>query len=330
MFSFNALKSKICFSLKISQSKIYEECNTFVIMRFQNSCIYRIFTASYFCQNFKIIILKYILSFQIKVPQKCFPSYALENNFSLLEPDNTQNQACLHEGRFYQEEAQWTSTSDPCTMCYCQGGNAKCDTTTCPELNCEDSTTTKVKIPGECCPVCTSSKTAQESNKSVLKGCTFGGKFYTAGSKFYPFLMPNGFDFCTECYCDPNLLDIKCTRVGDEKKCCNTKCNKQIPFDSENGTYVNDNGEIDVQQQYSHTTQKPIRTNLNNNHNTSKKIAEQILKEGGCKNVYNPLYPYKNGSKYHPYIASLGEYKCVTCKCEVSTTKQIKHIFLSN
>lgn len=50
----------------------------------------------------------------------------------------------------------------------------------------------------------------------------------------------------------------------------------------------------------------------------STKSAELVLMEGGCKNQNNPTKPYHNGSEYHPFIDSLGEYKCVTCKCKVS------------
>lgn len=195
-------------------------------------------------------------------------------------------------------------------MCFCQNGNAKCDTTPCPELKCTEGI--KVKVQGECCPICTSSKISQESNISVPKGCTFGGKFYMAGSKFHPFLVPNGFDLCTECYCDPVLLEVKCTRVGNEKTCCTNCGNRQAEIDSENGTYVNDNSHVEI----------PL--------NKGKKIVQQkkpVEKlPGDCVNLADPLYPHRNGSKYHPYIASLGEYKCVTCRCEVILNILIKLI----
>lgn len=189
-------------------------------------------------------------------------------------------------------------------MCFCQNGDAKCDTTPCPELKCAEGT--KVKVPGECCPICAIYKTSQESNISVPKGCTFGGKFYIAGSKFHPFLVPNGFDLCTECYCDPILLEVKCTRIGNEKTCC-TKCSttQQAQIDSENGTYVSDNSHV---EQPLNGIQKKVTPH--------KKPVEKAA--GDCANLADPLYPHKNGSKYHPHIASLGEYKCVTCRCEVN------------
>lgn len=191
-------------------------------------------------------------------------------------------------------------------MCYCQNGNAKCDTTTCPKLNCTEGTLRRSA--GECCPVCSTSRAGQESNLSIPRGCTFGGNFYSAGSKFHPFLMPNGFDLCTECDCDPIKLEVKCTRVGDEKTCC-SKCSDRHTADSENGTYVRDNESPSYVVVPPRVTPKP---------KPSKQTAEHILNNGGCINVYDTSDPHKNGAKFHPYIDSLGEYKCVTCKCEVS------------
>lgn len=182
-------------------------------------------------------------------------------------------------------------------MCFCQDGSTKCDTMTCPDVDCPHER--KVKLPGECCSVCCNSSTCPESNTSIPKGCTFGAKFYSAGSKFHPFLIPSGFDLCTECMCDPLLLEVKCSRKENGQF-----CNRDALKVSENYTYVND----PVQYSGNEITFKPP---------VPTKSPEQILEAGGCKNPFNPNSPYKNGTEYHPIIASLGEYKCVACICRV-------------
>lgn len=248
--------------------------------------------------------------FQIQVPQTCLPYHVSDNDVPFsYDVELPQTGACLHEGKFYQEEAQWTSTVDPCTMCFCQNGNYKCDTMVCPDIVCPYGR--KIKLSGECCLVCSNSSSIEESNPSIPRGCTFGGRFYSAGSRFHPFLIPDGFDMCTECTCDPLSLEMRCTRQENDKLC--GKEAKTIKI-SENYTYVND--------------LVPDNDNTNNDIITVRptpvsKSPESILAAGGCKNLYNPSSPYENGSEYHPFIASLGEYKCVTCTCKVSVFKRM-------
>lgn len=239
-----------------------------------------------------------LLLFQLKVPGNCLPHYSDNDVPTLsLDADVGQSGACFHEGRFYQESDQWT-TKDPCTMCYCQNGNVKCDTTTCPDLQC----TNKAKNPSECCPVCSNSSSTQDN-----RGCMFGEKFHSAGSRFHPFLIPTGFDLCTECFCDPLLLEVKCTRQSNERLCCkNCVAESKAMADSENGTYFNDPGQPNDFMWIKPKVVVPY------------KQPSQVLAEGGCKNPANPSKPYENGQKFHPWLASLGEYKCVTCKCKVS------------
>lgn len=223
-----------------------------------------------------------------------------------LDKDNVlpQGSSCLYEGTFYKNGAQWTSTQDPCTMCFCEDGNSKCDTMTCPDIDCPHEH--RVTLPGECCPVCcnSSSSSCQESNTSIPKGCTFGARFYSAGSKFNPFLIPNGFDLCTECVCDPLLLEVKCSRKENGRL-----CNKNAIRISENYSYVND----PMESQENEIVHEVVPT----------KSPKQVISEGGCKNLFNPSIPYENGAVYHPIIASLGEYKCVTCTCRVSTFSKV-------
>ncbi|XP_018326831.1 dorsal-ventral patterning protein Sog [Agrilus planipennis] len=241
---------------------------------------------------------------QIKLPSSCAP-YFPENDIptQVLDPSYIGHiEACFHEGKFYQEGDQWT-TSDPCTMCFCQNGNPKCDTMSCPKVPCSGNQRTKE--PGECCPVCLNSSYLS-SELSGTKKCSFGGKFYSPGSYFHPFLIPSGFDLCTDCYCDPGTFEVKCTRQNNDKLCCKNCPVTKAFVDSENETYVNDPSSPNVIYSFL----KPV---------TSTRSPQEILAAGGCKNFENPSQPYENGQKFHPWIASLGEYKCVTCKCKVST-----------
>lgn len=237
---------------------------------------------------------------QIEVPPSCRPPYT-DNNVPTLLYDNGDDPPsgdCFHEGKFYQEEAQWTSTSDPCTMCFCQNGKEKCDTMICPEPGCPEHM--RVKEEGECCPTCPTmlNITKNELQKSnLLNKCLFNGKSYSRGSKFYPFLIPNGFDLCTECFCDPIYLEIKCVRLTNEKNCCRN-CQK---------------GEFNMEN-YPADELPARRPTIAHKKEVSKSV-DQILSEGGCRNLMNPQSPYENGSEYHPFLDSLGEYKCVNCKC---------------
>lgn len=228
------------------------------------------------------------------MPENCLP-IKTDNDVPNLKTIVTFNKTCLYEGHFYQDRSQWTSTVNPCKMCYCQNGDTTCDVAVCPELNCPNYMPIQKKIPSECCPVCAFAS-HQEPPAIKASGCMFGGKFYTPGAKFHPFLIQTGFDFCTECTCEPTTLEVKCNRQLNEELCV-----LKTMKDSDNGTLVKDGGHNAVEL---YKKKKPVRS------------AEQIVLEGGCNNPYNPLKPYENGQKYHPYIDSLGEYKCVTCKCK--------------
>ncbi|KAL3268875.1 hypothetical protein HHI36_007964 [Cryptolaemus montrouzieri] len=252
----------------------------------------------------KAILLSATVS-QLHVPVGCRPPYT-DNNVPTLLFDNGDDQQsgdCFHEGKFYQEEAQWTSTNDPCTMCFCQNGKEKCDTMICPEPDCPSYL--RVRIPGECCPACPSKSMLTESQirKNLPHRCLFNGKAHSKGSKFHPFLIPTGFDSCTECVCDPDDLEIKCIRNKNEKSCCKN-CNKR---------------EFNVNESYPADEMPPKHPNLLRKNEKPTKSADQILSDGGCRNLNNPYRPHENGSEYHPYIDSLGFYKCVTCRCNKGT-----------
>ncbi|KAJ8945492.1 hypothetical protein NQ318_002537 [Aromia moschata] len=246
-------------------------------------------------RNTRVILLTATVT-KVKVPPSCRPPFTDNNVPTLFDHQEAiATGECFYEDKFYKEETSWVSSRDPCKMCFCQNGVSRCDVMTCPAINCPSG---NVTLKGDCCPVC-----AQETNVSrepSMQICIFNGKSYSPGSKFHPFLIPTGFDLCTECSCDPKYLEIKCTRLNDNEKSCCKNCNKSA---------VNvDNPMNDDQLQMPVNLTPPKEE-------TATKSTELILMEGGCKNLNNPKKPYQNGSEYHPFIDSLGEYKCVTCKC---------------
>ncbi|KAJ3642845.1 hypothetical protein Zmor_025596 [Zophobas morio] len=209
---------------------------------------------------------------------------------------------CLYEGKFYQEETQWISGANPCTMCFCQNGVHNCFTMKCPPVNCT-SPQNLMEVPGECCPICVNSTTQMETNRNVPQKCIFNGQPYSPSSKFRPFLIPTGFDNCTECTCDPIYLEIKCKRITNEKDCCRN-CGR-VDY-SVNGTFPADDGSTTGVEGTRTISPRP----------PPGPSPTEVLLKGGCKNLYDPKKPYPNGKEYHPLIGSLGEYKCVTCKCQ--------------
>ncbi|CAH0554512.1 unnamed protein product [Brassicogethes aeneus] len=224
---------------------------------------------------------------QIYVPPQCRPLYT-DNNVPLSPYGEqtimaSQPGTCFYEGKFYDEEKQWTSLKNSCVTCFCQNGLAKCDTMTCPDLKCPSGE--KIKVEGECCPVC--SEYVENTNK-----CSLNGISYSAGAKFNPFLIPNGFDRCTECTCDPATLNIKCQRLS-EKSCSNAN--------QEEAEQQNDDLPAKRQEKFERRDMEE---------------AKKILENGGCRNVNRPDKPYTNNSEFHPFIDTLGYYKCVTCKCQ--------------
>lgn len=234
---------------------------------------------------------KVILSTRVdhlKIPNNCLQTDIDDNTLPHQQPSIIYAESkCLHERRFYNEDAQWTSSSDPCTMCYCQNGQVKCDTFQCPKLTCEPGYV-EVERKDECCAVCQLASSAGVS--SVPQVCIFGGKTYSVGATFHPFLIPNGFDRCFKCTCDAKSLLVNCTRNSEKLACC----------------YKNNcPATIDRPQMYE-VPRPPTEPERN----------MQILHEGGCPNRIPSKPPHKNGSSYHPILDRLGEYKCVVCKCK--------------
>ncbi|KAL1491379.1 hypothetical protein ABEB36_011986 [Hypothenemus hampei] len=248
------------------------------------------------------IVLLIATATKVPIPPQCRP-YTLQDNSILNLYDSPQiisTGECYFEEKFYKHEEIWVSSKNPCQMCYCQNGNTKCDFMTCPEINCLDGK--KVTIEGECCPVCVNNSIPTRDTSG--RKCSLSGKYYLPGTRFHPFMIPMGFDLCTECYCDPSDYEIRCSRLNDKKCCknCNEKFDQNDPLSDD----------IVPAQQLEFSVK-------NHGSEYSKKkenIAAKVLEQGGCKNPINPKKPFPNGSEYHPFIDNLGEYKCVSCKCQ--------------
>lgn len=98
--------------------------------------------------------------FKARAPFSCLPHYADNDVASVvaynLQPPRSdiETGACFHETRFYEEGTQWTSNSDPCSMCHCYRGLAQCDTVPCPTISCGLEKQLKQPPTGHCCPIC--------------------------------------------------------------------------------------------------------------------------------------------------------------------------------
>ncbi|CAH1121737.1 unnamed protein product [Ceutorhynchus assimilis] len=243
---------------------------------------------------------------KVSIPPPCRP-YSSENSVSLDDhPQIVSTGECFFEEKFYKTEEIWVSGKNPCQMCFCQSGATKCDIMTCPEINCTAGK--KVAVDGECCPVCVNNSIpTREANGQK---CTLSGQYYLPGTKFYPFLIPFGFDLCTECYCNPEAYQISCTRLKENEKQCCRSCSNKKAFD------INDPLSDDF---VSTASEYSVKNHGSEYGKKKENIAAKILEDGGCKNPSNAKKPFANGSEYHPFIDSLGEYKCVTCKCQNGT-----------
>ncbi|XP_050304293.1 dorsal-ventral patterning protein Sog isoform X2 [Anthonomus grandis grandis] len=254
----------------------------------------------------KVVLLMATVT-KVSIPPPCRP-YTTSPDNSIPDlydhPQVVSTGECFFEEKFYKNEEIWVSSKNACQMCFCQNGAAKCDFMTCPEVNCTDGK--MITVEGECCSVCVNNSIPPRDQK-----CSWNGKSYLPSVKFHPFLIPTGFDLCTECYCDPSDLQIKCSRLDDnEKLCCNkNNCNNKFNInDPLSDDFISpDIPDYSVKHQGSEYSKK------------KENFAAKILEEGGCKNPSNPKKPFANGTEYHPYIDSLGEYKCVTCKCQNGT-----------
>lgn len=143
------------------------------------------------------------------------------------------------------------------------------------------------------------------------RGCNLGEHFYPVGYSWHPYLPPNGFDTCAICSCDVMSLKVSCRKTTCPPLTCSEdvayrpskkSCCKKCPdVDTKNTPRVHQIGEGVMKDQASQTD-----ATQNN---------QEILANGGCKMASSI---YLNGHEWHPTIGSLGEQKCIKCRCKVS------------
>ncbi|XP_066589838.1 dorsal-ventral patterning protein Sog [Prorops nasuta] len=256
--------------------------------------------------------------FKARAPLSCLPHYADNDVASVvaynLQPPQSELEtgACFHGTRFYEDGTQWTSSSDPCSMCHCHRGLAKCDPVPCPNLPCAPAKRIKPG-PKQCCPICAVGINST-STSNVTRGCTLAGQFHLAGSSWHPYLPPSGFDTCAVCTCDAMTLEVKCPRVQcpaleceeceafrpDKKACC-----RQCPLP---------NSAVTPKPTPTPSASDAMRLPRDQAATSTRRTPEEILANGGCKYPYSE--PYENGAEWHPRIHSHGEMKCVKCRCK--------------
>ncbi|KAM0726218.1 Dorsal-ventral patterning protein Sog [Formica fusca] len=263
--------------------------------------------------------------FKARAPFSCLPHYADNDIASVvaynLQPPRSdiETGACFHETRFYEEGTQWTSSADPCSMCHCYRGLARCDAMPCPTVSCPLGKQLKQPLSGHCCPICVALATVETNTtikSNMTRGCTLAGQYHLAGSSWHPYLPPVGFDICAICVCDAVTLEVKCPRVQcpplecdekiafrpDKKACCR-QCPVTTPRSNITTTTLSDVAHLPRDQALPST----------------RRTTEEILSSGGCK--YPLGGPYENGVEWHPRVHSHGEMKCVKCRCKNSEVR---------
>ncbi|XP_059475685.1 dorsal-ventral patterning protein Sog isoform X2 [Neocloeon triangulifer] len=227
----------------------------------------------------------------LRLPPSCLPRIS-DNDLPQDEDSPMQERSCLYDGRFYKEGDLWRASSDMCSMCNCKNGRPSCEPIPCPATNCPNPTKKK----GDCCPSCYNMSIASDESK----GCQLGGLFHHAGSTWYPFLHPNGFDKCTLCTCDANSLQIR----FDRQRCPPLNCPLSEAYKPANSCC----------KVCPPTTSHPLIPATVQGDYSQPKTTQDILNEGGC--IYITKIPYMNGEEWHPRIASHGVEKCITCRCK--------------
>lgn len=150
--------------------------------------------------------------------------------------------------------------------------------------------------------------------------------FLKLGSSWHPYLPPNGYDTCAICSCDANTLEIKCPRIQcppltcsekvafrpDKKACCK-RC-PDVSFNTNLFVIINWN------QLISQVKPKVVKNSgdPDNQLDDPSKLPSTVTLPGSCK---SHMGWHKNGDEWHPIIASIGEQKCIKCRCKVSNTR---------
>ncbi|CAB3378771.1 Hypothetical predicted protein [Cloeon dipterum] len=225
----------------------------------------------------------------LRLPETCLP-HVSDNDLPQQQVDHVPERSCFYEGSFYKEGELWRVGSDVCTLCSCKNGRPACEAMPCPPTNCPNPT----KKRGDCCPSCYNVSMVNEENR----GCQLGGLFHHAGSTWYPFLHPNGFDKCTLCTCDEVTNQIR----FDRQKCPPLSCLESEAYRPEKSSCCKVCPPSKVPPLIPPTEQQD-----------ETKCSQEILKYGGCSNR-NEIYI--NGERWHPMLLPYGKDKCVTCQCK--------------
>ncbi|XP_042225564.1 dorsal-ventral patterning protein Sog-like isoform X1 [Homarus americanus] len=222
-------------------------------------------------------------------------------------PEVPQSHRCIdEEARVFEDGKSWQSPVNVCSMCMCTRGKIKCQDVICHRLDCEGAYTP----PNQCCQVCPG-ETGPNDVAEESKMCELNDQKHLLGSKWHPFLTPKGFDKCVTCTCllhSSGRPVVNCSRFPcpplpcgpDEMEpqpdsCC-AKCRTprpEAPQPTAQPGMVNE-GELVTEEEHRNI----------------------ILGRGGC--LLNNRLLYENGAEWHPRVASIGYYKCVTCKCKDS------------
>lgn len=230
--------------------------------------------------------------------------------------------SCRYEDELYPEGESWNAKHQECAMCHCKRGRVTCDTVQCPEPACA----APVKIIGECCLVCPSSRlNASMSNEIPTltdkpSGCKFHNKIRKPGSSWHPYIPPFGYSKCVRCTCEIQSLTVNCTRQTCEKLECNEEdafrinpldCCKTCPEHKPKVMEVTPPPNS-VSVQATNNVQSDARPSI------VLHTPNEVLRHGGCK--FQNRY-YTNGEEWHPRVMPFGTMNCILCRCKDGNSK---------
>ncbi|KAF7491970.1 Chordin [Sarcoptes scabiei] len=207
------------------------------------------------------------------------------------------NLKCYYEAQIYEEGAQWKNQNDDCEMCFCQRGRVKCESEICLKLKCRE----KIRIPGQCCPICKNKLNAQALHRN--QSCYFEGdkKYHLIGSRWHPYIPPFGFDRCTVCTCSEGSK-IKCKRNEcPALPCAERDSYRENPMDC----CKKCRGQTRSMMSFDPETMNDQASNDDN--------IEQTLMNGNCR-FRGRIY--SNGDEWNPSIDPYGEINCIRCTCK--------------
>ncbi|XP_049861161.1 dorsal-ventral patterning protein Sog-like [Schistocerca gregaria] len=255
---------------------------------------------------------------QTKVPASCQPRSTDNDVVPVLHQEAAgagagagpggESGPCLWEQRFYEEGAQWRAPG--CRACHCLRGRARCEPQLCPPApaSCPPDGRKPTPPPGDCCPACHNETSAQESRWGVRRGCSVSGEFHAAGSSWYPYVPPHGFDTCVTVSCDAVTLQVRFWRrrcpaldcggrrpVRPDPRACCRVCPPADTADDEPG------GAGAVAGAVAGAEREP------------EPDPQAVLAAGGCR---APHQVFEDGRSWHPRIQPFGVEKCVTCRCK--------------